>query len=278
MNRALKFRRKLWSVTFVVVAILAIAFFLALRSARQAESVFEWSAHTEDVIDKLGQAQLGRSRLMNQLWAFRATRRPELPAHFRDDADSLRKTLADLRTLTADNPKQLHILNELTPLVAEQLVLLQKAMDDAVANNPSIAAASPWSLPLQSSDRARDLFNTMENDERALLAERSAMVHASVARTRLVLLIASALTAIVLSAVVYLVQREILLRATIERGLRRAQEMLGVKFEGQRAELGHVLEDLHAQIRARAKAEKEVRELNDHLAGACSNARPNWKK
>ncbi len=265
MNRALKFRRNLWSVTFVVVAILAIAFFLALRSARQAESVFEWSAHTEDVIDKLGQAQLGRSRLMNQLWAFRATRRPELPAHFRDDADNLRKTLADLRTLTADNPKQLHILNELTPLVAEQLVLLQKAMDDAVANNPSIAAASPWSLPLQSSDRARDLFNTMENDERALLAERSAMVHASVARTRLVLLIASALTAIVLSAVVYLVQREILLRATIERGLRRAQEMLGVKFEGQRAELGHVLEDLHAQIRARAKAEKEVRELNDHL-------------
>ena len=47
--------------------------------------------------------------------------------------------------------------------------------------------------------------------------------------------------------------------------MRRAQEMLGVKFEGQRAELGHVLEDLHAQIRARSKAEEEVRELNTHL-------------
>jgi light-regulated signal transduction histidine kinase (bacteriophytochrome) len=47
--------------------------------------------------------------------------------------------------------------------------------------------------------------------------------------------------------------------------LRRAQEMLGIQFQGQRAELGHVLEDLHAQIRARAKAEEEVRELNDYL-------------
>jgi signal transduction histidine kinase len=265
VNRALKFRRNLWGVTSVVVAILGIAFFLALRSARQAESLFESSGHAEDVLDKLGQARLGRSRLMNELWTFRVTRRPDLPAHFRGDVANLRKNLADLQTLIADNPKQLRILNELTPLVAEQLVLLQNAMDDAAAENPSIPDASAWSLPLQSSDRARDLFNAMEKDERALLAERSAMVHASVARTRLVLLIASALTAIILSAVVYLVQREILLRATIERGLRRAQEMLGVKFEGQRAELGHVLEDLHAQIRARAKAEKEVRELNDHL-------------
>jgi light-regulated signal transduction histidine kinase (bacteriophytochrome) len=64
---------------------------------------------------------------------------------------------------------------------------------------------------------------------------------------------------------VYLVQREILLRAAVEAGLRRAQEMLGTEFEGQRAELGHVIEDLHAQIRARAKAEAEVRQLNTDL-------------
>jgi signal transduction histidine kinase len=265
MNRALKFRRNLWGVTSVVIAILGVAFFLALRSAREAESVFEWSAHTEDVLDKIGQARFGRSRLMNQLWSFRVSRRPDLPGHFRDDMENLRKNLADLRRLTTDNPKQVEILNELTPLVAEQLVLLQKAMDDAVAGNALPADASTWSLPFQPSDRVRDLFNTMEQDERALLTERSASVRASVARTRTVLLFACILTAVILSAAVYLVQREILLRASVEGGLRRAQEMLGVKFEGQRAELGHVLEDLHAQIRARAKAEEEVRELNTHL-------------
>src|SRR5262249_11204312 len=108
-------------------------------------------------------------------------------------------------------------------------------------------------------------FNTMEKDERRLLSERSAAVRANVARSRTVLLVVCAMTVLILSAAVFVVQREILLRATVEGGLRRAQEMLGVKFEGQRAELGHVLEDLHAQIRARAKAEQEVRDLNTHL-------------
>jgi signal transduction histidine kinase len=265
MNRALKFRRRLWGVASVVIAILAFAFFLALRSAIQAESVFDWSAHTGEVLDKISQARFGRSRLMNQLWSFRVTRRADLPAHFHDDMLNLRQNLNDLRALTADNPTQVQILDELTPLVAAQLVSLQRAMDDAIAGNTSPTDTSSWSLPFQPSDRVRDLFNTMERDERKLLAERSAAVRANVARTRVVIIIACVLTVLIVSAAVYLVQREILLRATVEGGLRRAQEMLGVKFEGQRAELGHVLEDLHAQIRARAKAETEVRELNDHL-------------
>src|SRR3984885_4535030 len=151
MNRALKFRRKLWGAATVVVAILGFAFFLALRSAIQAESVFDWSAHTEEVLDKIGQARFGRSRLMNQLWSFRVSRRPDLPAHFHDDMDNLRKNLADLRRLTSDNPKQLKILNGLPPLAAEHLVLLQKAMDDAIAGAPAPADASMWSLPFQPS-------------------------------------------------------------------------------------------------------------------------------
>ena len=233
MNRALKFRRRLWGVATIVIAILAFAFFLALRSAMQAESVFDWSVHAGEVLDKISQARFGRSRLMNQLWSFRVTRRPDLPAHFRDDMQDLRKTLQDLRRLTADNPRQVQILDELTPLVAQQLVSLQKAMDDAVAGNTSSADASTWSLPFQPSDRVRDLFNTMEKDERTLLAERSAAVRANVARTRIVLLFACALTIIILSAVVYLVQREILLRATVEGGLRlaHARKRAGKIFE-----------------------------------------------
>ena len=53
MNRALGFRRKLWSVGAFVIAVLAFAFYLALRSASQAESLFDWSAHAEEVLDNL---------------------------------------------------------------------------------------------------------------------------------------------------------------------------------------------------------------------------------
>jgi signal transduction histidine kinase len=265
MNRALTFRRKLWSIGTFVIAILAFAFYLALRSASQAESLFDWSAHTEEVLDKISQARFGRSRLMNQLWAYRVTHNPELPARFRDDMVRLHQDMEALRALTADNPKQRQIIEDLTPLIAEQLVLLQGAMDDALAGKTLPTDSSTWSLPFQPSDHVRDLFNTMEQTERTLVAQRSAAVRVNVERTHAVILIAGALTALILFAAVYRVQQEIVLRAQVETGLRRAQEMLGMKFEGQRAELGHVLEDLHAQIRARSQAEQEVKQLNADL-------------
>jgi signal transduction histidine kinase len=265
MNRALKFRRKSSGVAVVMTVILGFVFYLTLQSANQAESLFNWSTHTEEVLDKISQARFGRSRLMNQLWSYRVTHNPEIPPRFREDMENLHKTLDDLKALTGDNPKQREIVDELAPLVAKQLVLLQSAMDDAVAANTPPTDSSTWSMPFQPSDHVRDLFNTMEKDERTLVAERSAAVHRNVQRTHRVLLIASLLTAMILFAAVYLVQREILLRAKVETGLRRAQEMLGVKLEGQRAELGHVMEDLHAQIRARAQAEEEVHQLNADL-------------
>jgi CHASE3 domain sensor protein len=207
MNRALKFRRGLWEVAAIVIAILAFPFFIALRNARQAESMFEWTAHTEEVLDRISQARYARSRLMNQLWAFRVTRNPELPMRFHDDMQNLRKNLSDLRTLIADNPKQIQIVEELTPIVAAQLISLQKAMDNAVGGNPSPGDAATWSLPFQPSDHVRDLFNSLEKNERVLLAERSAAVRAGVARTPMVLLIACALTVLILAAAVLLVQK-----------------------------------------------------------------------
>jgi signal transduction histidine kinase len=265
MNRGLKFRRRLWGIAGVLIAILGLAFFVALRSASQAESLNRWSNHTEEVLDTISRARFGRSRLMNQLWSFRVTRNPEIQRRFQDDLADLRKTMESLRVLAADNPKQQEILAELTPMVAAQLVLLQKAMDDAAAGGASLADGTAWSMPFQPSDRARDLFNTLEKDERVLLKERAAAVHANIKETRVVLVIAVALTVMILLGAVQLVQRELRLRAQVETGLRRAQEMMGMKFEGQRAELGHVLEDLHEQIRARTLAEAEVRELNTDL-------------
>ena len=202
---------------------------------------------------------------MNQLWAYRLTRNPDLPVRFREDMESLHRDMDSLRALTADNPRQRQILDELTPLIAGQLVLLQAAMNNAVDGKTLPSDSSTWSLPFQPSDHVRDLFNTMEKDERTLVAGRSAAVHVNVERTETVLLATEALTAMILFAAVYLVQREILLRASVEAGLRLAQEMLGMKSEGQRAELGHVMEDLYAQIRARAQAEVEVQQLNADL-------------
>ncbi len=231
--------------------------------------MFDWSAHTGEVLDKISQARFGRSRLMNQLWSFRVTRRADLPAHFHDDMANLRQNQNDLRALTADNPET-GSNSQRADAARHQLnsFRCKKRWMTPLPGIASLTDTSTWSLPFQPSDRVRDLFNIMEKDERTLLAERSAAVRANVARTRVVIMIACALTVLILfrgGRSTWHAGRNTLARQAVEAGLRRAQEMLGVKLEGQRAELGHVLEDLHAQIRARAKAEEEVRELNAHL-------------
>ena len=147
MNRELKFRRNLWGVATILVAILGFAFALASRNTTQAQAVFEWSAHTEEVLDKISQARFGRARLMNQLWAFRVTQNPEVRLRFHDDIESVRKIMDELRVLTADTPQQRQMLEELAPLVAAQLVSLQEAMDEAAESDTSRADLPAWSLP-----------------------------------------------------------------------------------------------------------------------------------
>lgn len=265
MIRALKFRRRLWGVAVFVIAILGFAFLLAQRSAGQTEAIFEWSAHSEQALDTINQARFNRSQLMVQLWTFQATHSPDARARFRDKLTMLRGNMNDLRALVADNPEQIDILNKIRPLLAAQLTTLENGMS-ASSDDPTTVASS-WrvSPPFQPADPIADLFDKLELDDRLLLSQRSAAVRSNVERARRVLLAAGLLTVAILLAATHLIQREIVFRATVEVGLRRAQEMLGVKFAGQRAELGHVLEDLHAQILARTQAEVEVRRLNTNL-------------
>ncbi len=265
MIRALKFRRRLWGGAAFVIATLGFAFLLALRSAGQAERLFEWSAHSEQVLDRINQIRSNRSQLMNQVWTFQATRNPDAQAHFRNKLETLRGNMNDLRLLVADNTEQIDLLNELRPLLAAQLAALQEAMNTS-SDGPA-SFASSWNAlpPFQPRDHIADLIDKLESNDRLLLSQRSAAVRTNVERARKVLLAAGLLTVAILLVTTHLIQREIVFRATVEIGLRRAQEMLGVKFAGQRAELGHVLEDLHAQILARTQAEEEVRRLNADL-------------
>jgi signal transduction histidine kinase len=100
---------------------------------------------------------------------------------------------------------------------------------------------------------------------RSVRQGESMSLRANARQAQIVLLLAGLLTFVILLAAGHLIQREILLRAKAEAGMRVVQEMLGMKYEEQRAELGHVMEDLYAQIRTRQQVEDEIRELNGDL-------------
>lgn len=263
MNRALKFRRRLAWTWIAVASVLLAAFYLAVRGAREAIELEGWVAHTQEVLGVISEARLEWARLANQ----RLTR--QLGGNATQlDADSvkLRSDIARLRALTADNPAQQNLLAEIEGVLNEDLA---KLSIPAKPGRPEGAGRTPNSVAgaevAETTARLRALFDRLEANERALLAARSGAVQANARATRLVVYFAAAFTFFVLGLAGYFIQREIINRGRIETGLRKAQDLLGLKFEDQRTELEHVMDDLHAQIAARQQGEQEIRRLNAEL-------------
>jgi signal transduction histidine kinase len=266
MNRALRFRRRLGGAGIAVLSILFLAFFVALRNGAESASTSAWVAHTQDVLGVIVSARLERARLENATWAYLSSRDAQLTGLFQEDNQRLLEAMSRLRTLTSDNPQQQKLLDELAPILIAHVNLLEQAVRRSEATG---ASSLPSSVnPLTEAPAPRriwELFERLESNERTLLEQRSAALRRNASQTRAVILSAGFVTLSIFLIGGYLIQREILMRASIEAGLRHARDLLGGEYEHQRSEFGHTMEGLHAQIRARQQAEDEIRSLNQQL-------------
>jgi signal transduction histidine kinase len=266
MKRALRFRRRLTVAGICVLCILFLAFYFAFRSARQSEGINHWMTHTQEVLGAIAQARFERARLEDQAWGYRVTNDPKYEERFQQDRRRLDEAMKRLRLLTADNPSQQKLLAELTPALSIYETLLEKVTQRKSAGGAA-GSGSTAESPMDDEVDAqiRQLFESLESNEQTLLISRSLAVSVSARRTRYVILLSGLLSLAILMVAGHLIQREIMARARIEEGLHTAQELLGMKYEKQHAELDNVMEDLHAQIRARQSAEQIVRNLNEEL-------------
>jgi signal transduction histidine kinase len=189
-----------------------------------------------------------------------------LPELFRDNHRRLLEALNRLRTLTSDEPEQQKLLDELAPILTAHADSLDQAMGQPEA---TAASSAPNRVnPLDIAPvlrRVSEIFDRLESRERTHLEQRSIAFQKNAGETRMVILAAGFITFSICLIGGYLIQRDVLLRASIEAGLRHAQELLGGEYEIQRSELGHTMQDLHGQIRARQQAEYELRSLNREL-------------
>jgi signal transduction histidine kinase len=122
-----------------------------------------------------------------------------------------------------------------------------------------------FSVVIAANDALPELMDKFETVEHRLFDERSASLEKSARWTLNLLLTGGILACGSLLLAGYYIQREILVRAEVESGLRRARELLGTELSQQRSELGHTMDDLHEQILARNKAEDEMRRFNAEL-------------
>jgi signal transduction histidine kinase len=262
--KALRFRRRLAWTWVAVAVVLLVAFYYAIRVAGQAMDQERWVAHTQEVLKVIADGRLKRARVANHLLAFQMNPQNGMNVNLDSDLRQLNKDLASLRTLTADNPAQQNLLTEIESILKEPVSAAERYAKKApIQSLPSSALG--WSENERSVQRLQLVFDQMEKNERDLLETRSASVRTNAQDARMITLFAACLSFLILGLAGYFIQREIIHRGEIETGLRKARELLGVKLEGQRAELGHTMEDLHAQIEARRGMEREVRRLNEDL-------------
>ena len=261
MQRALRFRRRLtWAGTLLILLLLGV-FWSAFVSIQHANLMNAQVAHTQEVLRNAEALRVYRTGLRNSYWAFHQTNQPEMSKTFQQRRQEIQETLLKLRSLTSDNPQQQKILDQLTPALTSEADSLA-----GILHNKAVGGFPPgMPLVIPASDNTRRLIDVFENNETELFRSRSLAVQRSTRLAAKILLIAGLLTLATLLIAGHLIQREILKRATVEAGLRRAQEILGVRLEEQRTELGHAVEDLHAQILARKAADEELRKLNDDL-------------
>ena len=262
MRRAARFRRYIAALQVALSLILLGAFWAAFNSARRARHLNSWVTHTQRVAATLSSARSDWLRLQMYAWTHLSTGYTAIREQFETDSTDLEDNLKELQVLTADNPQQQMLLAQLRPLLKSQLGEFRASLVKNGAGNTKVPENATW---LSAAFASRKLFDEMEANESALLASRNFATESNTRQTEAVLVLATALTLSMLTAGGYLIQREILARAKIEVGLRQAQELLGVKYEEQRGELDHAIQDLHGQILQRKLAEAEVRRLNAGL-------------
>lgn len=266
MRAALRFRRRLTGAGVLLILLMSGAFCLALLSIKQADSMNAMVAHTQDVLQDAERLRLCQTSLRNSYWVFQYTRGENARITFDRRRQELAEILRSLRSLTADNPPQQKLIRQLEPTLANEADFLATAMRNSSTTsfpgNGLARQAAPLILP---SGNTLQLIDEFETNELQLFHSRSLAVRQSARLAAQLLVIAGILSLTTLVIAGHLIQREVMKRATVEVGLRRAQEILGVRLEEQRTELGHAVEDLHAQIRQRKAADEELRKLNEEL-------------
>ncbi len=264
MQRAIRFRKRLLVASGVLFLFLIAGIYAGVRSARETREMNGWVAHTQEVLNEAAAVRLRRMRMQNALWFYRSIGRSEMAEKYQADRAVLLEAVERLRNLTRDNPPQHKEIETIRALVRSQVSLLDAAFEEARENH---AAGKPQkfesALPLD--DELPAHMDRFEATERVLFSARSEAVRTDAEWTLSFQLVTGLLGCLALIFGGYYVQREVVMRARVEVGLRRARELLGTQLDQRRTDLHHTVEDLNTQILARNAAEARLKQLNSEL-------------
>ena len=244
------FRRRMKAGTALAVFFVGFMGFLSWRSGRLAAAESDLVTHTHAVMQAL-QSTLGNIiETETSSRGFALSGNPALLAHYRATRKAATQGVDSLRQLTADNPSQQRQIDLLEPRISAAIALA----DGMVARRLQTQAILEDSAVLQSErlmDAMQSSARAIQNEETALLRQRTRKTDAARRRTGLITVSGTLMGVVFLALSGFAIQREMDARA------------------GVRAQINVLNAELEQRVEQRTAA---LQESQDRLSGILGSA------
>jgi len=220
------FRNKLTLVFGTALCILLLIGALSYERFLEEDSDHRWIAHTQRVLEPLDASLAASIQLNDEERAY--LQLPEggaYPESARRAARELQSRIAEIKSLTADNPTQQAAAARLAELANARISIL-----------PSLGPQSGLSPGLEETRRQlgtqiRNIFLEMRSEEERLLGERLQRATGKARQMKYVVGFGYAFSLLLFTLAVYSILREIEKRQKSEERLSRAQEQYRLLFD-----------------------------------------------
>jgi len=224
-------------------ALLALVAGLNWRYSVRTQQTAEWVAHTEEVRYGLNRLLLQLVEMENGLHGFVVTGDPDFLKSLQASIAKANDEVRSVRLLTKDNPQQQANCDSLESLVKQSVGLVQTRLDLRKNGNvDAIRDATATSRSQAVMQQLRGSIGRMDALEQTLLEQRSQIAHSEAFNARLITIVGTGLSFVLLIAMFLLVFRENSLRRNSEDQLQLSNRELQAAITVNRRIMEHSLD------------------------------------
>ncbi|HEX4629376.1 MAG TPA: CHASE3 domain-containing protein [Chthoniobacterales bacterium] len=238
-----------WTTVAFAFSILLTAITIAgaFNFTRRMLETQEWVNHRNGVLQRVQECVTDAADLASSERVYVITGEERLVRDRAQQSDALRKKIAEVRQLTADNPNQTRNLDQLKPLIAQNLGWQEQVIAARREQGPSIAAAMiATGRGIELSEQILKTFQQMQAEEYRLLGKDRQTVQAAAVETFSLLPIGVFISVSVLSVCVFFLNSGVWRQTQSEEEIRQLNQDLEQRVARRTVELEAANKELEA--------------------------------
>ena len=209
----------------IAVAVLLGVGALSYRVILVSGESSRWLEHTRDVLKTIDQTHLSMEFIASSVRGFAITGAESYFANYRTEVSTLKRRVADLRDLTADNPGQLRRVSILEKLAEERVARATKVVGLRQERGMEAAADEIRKGPgPRITGDFQQIVREMQSEETRLFALRDAVAKEDLSQTKIILIVGTLLGLLITGAAGFIVQRDGVRRGVAEAAVVESEE------------------------------------------------------